>query len=167
MQNARLLSEALAALAAARLAEAGLPADYGLPSLEGLDELIDECPGGSRPPAPHAFFRVPHVPPEAGAWLRVVQLGCYLGEVLRRRLGGEWLDPLPTDPGPGAWALVGFPNGTAFDPVWAVTVRVEKGWPLGAFARVVVDNAEGRAAERPNGFGGPAAGGQARWRTDA
>ena len=103
---------------------------------------------------------MPGVPAEAGAWLRLVQLGCYLGEALRRRLGGQWLDPRPGDPGPGVWALVGFPNGTCVDPVWAVATGVETGWPQSALVRVVVDRAEGRGDLHPTGFGGPAARGQ-------
>jgi hypothetical protein len=77
---------AAAGEAAARLAAVGYEPDYSAGSIQAIDELVAReivAPGQ----------------PRSDGWLaedldrRVLQLGAYLGEVVRRELGGRWDGP--------------------------------------------------------------------------
>ena len=95
--------------------EHDLELDFSPRSLEDLDALVDGLreDGLSGEEAAEALF----------------VMGCYLGEVLARRLGGAWI---PTARSPlrdvSPWPMVvSFPDGSAWDAIGKVFRRLELG----------------------------------------
>jgi hypothetical protein len=102
---------------AVRLAseEHDIDLDFSTKSLESLDALVDSLreDGLSGEEAAEALF----------------VMGCYLGEVLARRLGGAWV---PTSRSPlkdvSPWPMVvSLPDGSAWDAIGKVFRRLELG----------------------------------------
>jgi hypothetical protein len=102
---------------AARLAseEHDVDLDFSTRSLENLDALVDTLreDGLSGEEAAEALF----------------VMGCYLGEVLVRRLGGAWLaTPLSPLKDVSPWPMVvGLPDGSTWDAIGKVFRRLELG----------------------------------------
>jgi hypothetical protein len=89
--------------------------DYSVASLESLDAEIDS-------------LREDGLDGEAAAEALFV-FGCYLGEVLVRRLGGRWV-PTARSPlrGVSPWPMVvAIPDGSAWDAIGKVYRRLELG----------------------------------------
>lgn len=89
--------------------------DFSPRSLEDLDTLVDGLreDGLSGEDAAEALF----------------VMGCYLGEVLARDLGGRWT-PTPRSPlrDVSPWPMVvDLPDGSAWDPIGKVFLRLELG----------------------------------------
>jgi Family of unknown function (DUF6278) len=89
--------------------------DFSRRSLEDLDALVDTLreDGLSGEEAAEALF----------------VLGCYLGEVLVRSLGGAWLaTPLSPLKDVSPWPMVvGLPDGSTWDAIGKVFRRLELG----------------------------------------
>jgi hypothetical protein len=89
--------------------------DFSRRSLEDLDALVDTLreDGLSGEEAAEALF----------------VLGCYLGEVLVRSLGGAWLaTPLSALKDVSPWPMVvGLPDGSTWDAIGKVFRRLELG----------------------------------------
>jgi hypothetical protein len=102
---------------AVRLASEGheIALDYSTKSLEDLDALVDSLreDGLSGEEAAEALF----------------VMGCYLGEVLARRLGGAWIPTSRSalkDVSP--WPMVvSLPDGSTWDAIGKVFRRLELG----------------------------------------
>lgn len=69
--------------------EAGYEADFTLASLKEVDRLIEEHsdPGEANL---NGFLAPRHLPKSNRTAVRLLGLGCYVGEVLRQTYGGEW-----------------------------------------------------------------------------
>ena len=95
--------------------ESELVLDYSPGSLEGVDSQIEALreEGYTSEDVPEALF----------------VLGCYLGEVMRRSLGGRWIatarSPLQ-DVSPWPMVVV-LPGGSAWDPIGKAYKRLELG----------------------------------------
>jgi hypothetical protein len=95
--------------------EFGLDLDYSPGSLEAVDAQIDSLreDGLTGEDAAEALF----------------VLGCYVGEVMARFLGGKWV-PTPRSPlaGISPWPMVVvLPAGSAWDPIGKAYKRLELG----------------------------------------
>jgi hypothetical protein len=143
MVPVKQLSEMAAQMGAHMLEQAGFTADFSPASLDEIDRLLsDQVEAGTL--VAGGFLNPPHLGPDHGPLLRLLELGCYVGEVLRRRYGGEWFQPGPSEPGPVVWARLEFPNGSWIDPVGAMITRVEIGRSIASFGKSAVAVAEGR-----------------------
>jgi hypothetical protein len=89
--------------------------DYSVDSLESLDAEIDS-------------LREEGLDGEAAAEALFV-FGCYLGEVLVRRLGGKWVPTIRSVlRGVSPWPMVvALPDGSAWDAIGKVYKRLELG----------------------------------------
>lgn len=115
--------------------EFGLDLDFSPGSLEAVDAQIESLrdEGLTGEDAAEALF----------------VLGCYVGEVMARFLGGKWV---PTGRSPLAdispWPMVVvLPGGSAWDPIGKVYKRLELGDSeyLPAFYAAAASEARGRA----------------------
>jgi hypothetical protein len=89
--------------------------DYSPESLEVVDSLVDS-------------LREEGLDGE-GAAERLFVIGCYLGEVMVRRLGGAWVaTPLSSLRGVSPWPMVvALPDGSAWDAIGKAYKRLELG----------------------------------------
>jgi hypothetical protein len=138
------LTETWARAAVDWLSEDVGPADFGPASLARLDQYIaDNAPKWG--PMWEGDLGRADIPRNLHLHQRVLGLGCYIGEALRRRHGGRWFRPGPDEPGKPLWMRLEFPNGSWVDPVGAVTMRLRHGWSVASFVQAAADFAEGRA----------------------
>jgi hypothetical protein len=95
--------------------EFGLDLDYSPGSLEAVDAQIESLreDGLTGEDAAEALF----------------VLGCYVGEVMSRSLGGQWVPTARTPlAGISPWPMVVvLPSGSAWDPIGKVYKRLELG----------------------------------------
>jgi hypothetical protein len=115
--------------------EFGLDLDYSPGTLEAVDAQIDSLreDGLTGEDAAEALF----------------VLGCYVGEVMARALGGRWVPTARTAlAGVSPWPMVVvLPSGTTWDPIGKVYKRLELGDSeyLPAFFAAAAATAGGRA----------------------
>jgi hypothetical protein len=137
------LSEDVARVGAGWLRTAGHPADYSPDALDRLDQLITDYAPGWGPLWDGALDRE-RLQRHKPLFQRLVALGCYIGEALRRLHGGKWFYPHADESGEALWARLEFPNGSWVDPVGALTMRLRHGWSVASFVRAAAAFAEGR-----------------------
>lgn len=80
----------------------GVALDYSQESLKEIDKAL-------------ASMHFEGVAPQAVADM-VFCFGCYVGEVMRRKYGGEWIEPR-TDIPLGPFPLLQFPDGSPCAPI--------------------------------------------------
>ncbi|WP_157441900.1 hypothetical protein [Actinoplanes awajinensis] len=103
---------------AAALVASGYRADFSPPSLWEIERFFEtEAPGGR---------------PRTGGLLaddlgtRIFAVGAYLGEVIRRQVGGDWSGD-DSDPSAEVHATLTLPNGAVVWPVQRVMKRFSNG----------------------------------------
>jgi hypothetical protein len=104
--------------AAMALPTVGYKADFTIDSLKEIDRFCDEqAPGGE--PKPDGLLA-----DQLGS--RIFVLGAYVGEVIRRHFGGEWLGD-DADPKAEINVAVRLKSGTMFWPIQRVMKRLKNG----------------------------------------
>lgn len=83
-------------------AEAGVTLDYSIGSLKEIDRVLYQL---------HAEGATPSSVPDM-----VFCMGCYVGEAMRRKYGGEWVEPRADIP-LGPFPLLRYGNGSHCAPI--------------------------------------------------
>lgn len=83
-------------------AEAGVTLDYSIESLKQIDTVLSQLRAEGATPS-----SVPDM---------VFCMGCYVGEVMRRKYGGEWVEPRADIP-LGPFPLLRYGNGSHCAPI--------------------------------------------------
>lgn len=102
------------------LATEGVKLDHSLASLAAVDQYLDDAFGGGRAPGADSWTPTPD------DRKLIAMLGSYLGEVLRRRLGGDWEDDAER-PGMPLYVRLRLPSGSAILPLERTYRRLKEG----------------------------------------
>lgn len=125
------IMKAYATDAVASAARRGVVLDYSEQSLDLLDELLGrESFLGVTPRAPA------NEEDEATLWVASKSFGAYVGEVVLRTLGGEWIDDAATGSGTRPAVKVGTIRGYPLEKVWKRLTESEFA-TVGGYCRVI------------------------------
>jgi hypothetical protein len=121
---------ALAEQISRKLSQSGYQADFSLESLKEVDRFFDDQVLNGKPKDGGILSQ------ELGA--RLFAIGAYVGEVIRRRNGGEWLGD-DNDPQAEVNIALRLKTGTTLWPVQRVMKRFKNGaedsiWSYGVVA---------------------------------